>query len=133
MQYLLDTSILIDFLRKKQKVYDFLSHRESDQFVTSALCAFELESGVYRLESRDRALHQKKVTDLLQSLYDVVPFSRKEAEIAGVIQARLSASGTIIDDLDILIAATAISSHSTLVTGNQKHFSRILNLDSIAI
>lgn len=133
MQYLLDTSILIDFLRKKQKVYDFLSHRESDQFVTSALCAFELESGVYRLGSRDRTVHQKKVTDLLQSLYTIIPFSLHEAEIAGEIQARLSSSGTIIDDLDILIAATVISSRSTLVTGNEKHFSRIPNLDCIEV
>lgn len=133
MQYLLDTSILIDFLRKKQKVYDFLSHHESDQFVTSALCAFELFSGVYRLGSRDRTLHQKKVAALLQSLYEIIPFSHREAEIAGKIQAHLSSSGALLDDLDIFIAATAISSHATLATGNPKHFSRIPNLDSVIV
>lgn len=133
MRYLLDTSTLVDYLREKQSVYDFFSQHESDQFVTSAICAFELFHGVFRLRLKDQRSHQDKVVALLQSLYDIISFSSKEAEIAGQIQAKLATSGTLIEDIDVLIAATAISSNATLITGNLKHFSRIPGLELLTV
>ena len=37
MRYLLDTSTLIDYLRKKQRVYNFISDHENDQFITCSI------------------------------------------------------------------------------------------------
>lgn len=43
----------------------------------------------------------------------------------GQIKANLEERGCRIADADIIIAATALESGITLVTGNLKHFSRV--------
>jgi tRNA(fMet)-specific endonuclease VapC len=37
-------------------------------------------------------------------------------------------TGTIIDDMDLLIAATALTMNFILVTNNEKHFRKIAGL-----
>ncbi|MCL2146468.1 MAG: PIN domain-containing protein [Synergistaceae bacterium] len=49
----------------------------------------------------------------------------KTTNIFARIKASLRKSGNIIDDFDILIGATAIENDLTLVTNNERHFSRI--------
>jgi tRNA(fMet)-specific endonuclease VapC len=45
------------------------------------------------------------------------------------LYALLQLSGNIVDDIDLLIAGVAIENELTLITNNDKHFSRIPNLD----
>ena len=44
------------------------------------------------------------------------------------IRARLRRQGQLIPDLDLLIAATAVTHGLTLVTRNRRHFERIPEL-----
>ena len=44
------------------------------------------------------------------------------------IRAALRSRGTLIPDMDLLIAATAMEHDLTLVTGNVRHFGRIPDL-----
>jgi len=46
----------------------------------------------------------------------------------GEIEAVLEKSGSMIGDFDVLIASTAINSDITLVSGNERHFKRIVTL-----
>ena len=46
-------------------------------------------------------------------------------DIFGEIKAGLQKSGHTIDDMDLLIAATAIAQNMVLVTHNTKHFEHI--------
>lgn len=131
MTYLLDTSVIIDLLRKKGGIAQFIRTHEQDVFTTSAACAFELYSGVYRLPKDERAKRSNDVEGVLSSLADVIPFTSTIARVAGSLYAELSRMGTLIDDLDILIAATCLASSATLVTSNTKHFSRISALPII--
>lgn len=133
MIYLLDTSTLINLLRKKKNVYDFIASHESDTFVTSTLCAFELFSGVYRLPKKEQNKHKSEVNSLISSLYEVIPFTREQADIAGNIHAELNTKGERLEDLDVLIAGAALSSRATLITSNTKHFSRISSLPLLAL
>jgi predicted nucleic acid-binding protein len=55
------------------------------------------------------------------------------AKVFGQIRAQLEASGTILPDADLQIAATAIYHDLELVSGNLRHFSRISNLKLIKI
>jgi len=43
-------------------------------------------------------------------------------------KARLKKAGNIVDDLDLLIGATAIENNMILVTNNEKHFTRLQNI-----
>ena len=52
-----------------------------------------------------------------------------EADEFARIQAELLAAGTPIGNNDAMIAAHALSSGSTLVTNNERHFARVSGLD----
>jgi len=62
----------------------------------------------------------------------IIPLTEKAANISAKLYAQLRQSGTIVDDIDLLIAGIAMENEMVLVTNNQKHFSRIegLNIDN---
>lgn len=43
----------------------------------------------------------------------------------GLLKAQLSKEGITVDDFDLMIASTAITYGYTVVTNNEKHFSKI--------
>jgi tRNA(fMet)-specific endonuclease VapC len=59
---------------------------------------------------------------------DTLPFDSPADEYYGSIRARLETAGTPIGGNDLLIAAQALALDLTLVTGNDKEFSRIEGL-----
>jgi predicted nucleic acid-binding protein len=124
---------MIDLLRRKKSVYDFIAGREHDALVTSWICAFEISCGIWRSKPALRAIRQKEFLGLLTSLSDVIPFEKDQADKAGELHALLSSKGIVIDDIDILIAACALTRGATLVTGNAKHFTRIPGLTVISV
>lgn len=133
MTYLLDTSSIIDFLQNRTPIVHFVQKHERDTFTTSTVCVFELWSGISGLEMKKKTLRTQQLGNMLQMLAEIIPFSPEQAKIAGAIYANLSQQGALIDDIDILIAAAALSSQATLVTGNPKHFSRISNLEIVSL
>ena len=50
-------------------------------------------------------------------------------DIFGEIKSNLERKGNVIEDMDILIAATALSHNLILVTNNVKHFEKVKDLD----
>ncbi|MBD3308221.1 hypothetical protein GF339_17375 [candidate division KSB3 bacterium] len=46
----------------------------------------------------------------------------------GEIEAVLEQAGQVIGDFDVLIGSTAIAHDATLVSGNERHFRRIVTL-----
>lgn len=51
------------------------------------------------------------------------------AEEYAVVKTQLRSLGLLIDEFDLLIAATALSGDYVLVTDNVKHFQRITGLE----
>lgn len=130
MIYLLDTTVLIDLLRTRNTI-PFIEEHLNDELLTSSICIFEVYCGIYRLEKSRINLSNNQFHSLLES-FRVVEFTQSHAQIAGEIQANLAMSGTLLEDMDILIAASAIAEGATLVTSNSKHFKRIKNLSVIS-
>jgi tRNA(fMet)-specific endonuclease VapC len=62
-------------------------------------------------------------------LFPVVDVTKSIMETFSDIKADLQKQRNIIDDMDLIIAATAITMNYTLVTNNEKHFSRIPGLE----
>ena len=79
-------------------------------------------------QTRAREHHLKNIEQRVLPAVTVLPYDVGTAEVFGQIRARLEASGTILPDADIQIAATAIYHDLELVTGNLRHFSRIDDL-----
>lgn len=87
---------------------------------------FEIWYGIRKSERR-----QKNASNLLDFLaLDVTPWPLdvEDAEEAGEIRATLARAGTPIGPYDILIAAQARRRGATLVTANEREFSRVPGL-----
>lgn len=128
MIYLLDSSVLIDLLHHKQSAFFFIKSHAQDTMITSVLCAFEVSCGVERSHVNSMERHRNEYKELLISLSGVVSCTAEDAGIAAKIHADLTRKGNKIDDLDMLIAATALRLGATVVTYNPRHFERIKEL-----
>ena len=110
---LLDTDVLIDYLRGQAEAVAFLKQADQALQVSSVTVA-ELYVGVR--EGRER-----EVLDRFIALLEVVDLNSAIAVRAGLWRRDYGKShGTGL--MDALIAATAQHADSTLVTLNAKHF-----------
>lgn len=133
MIYFLDSSVIVNLLRKKANALAFISDHIDDEIITSSICEMEIYAGLYREEQSKMPLRRKQVEDLFGSFYRVLSFDSHQAHIAGEIKALLSQKGEFIGDVDVLIAAAAISANAVLVTANLKHFRKVPNLKTLEV
>lgn len=123
--YLLDTSVIIDYLRGKDKTVDLIDGIEGN-LTSSYVCLAELFEGVHRANNRKDV--KEAVMHFFASLTGIFGLNIEIAESFGKIRKDLKVRGNIIEDLDIFIAATCIVHDLTLVTYNKEHFSRVKDL-----
>ena len=121
----LDTSILIDFYRKKDKSKSlFFKLTESYAlFAVSSITEYELYLG--------NTDDQNVFWDKFFSQITVLPFNTKSAKLSAKIYRQLKTKNKLIDVPDILIAGTAMSNNLPLATLNRKHFERIDDLELV--
>ena len=125
MRYLLDTNICVYFLNKNVKIVDKIASVSADDLAISCFNLTELLFGAYNSEYVDKNLERVRY---IEKTIEVMPFDRKAIDNFAMIKAELKKQGKLIDDLDIPIAAVALSNEMILVTNNEKHFTRIPNL-----
>jgi predicted nucleic acid-binding protein len=110
---LVDTDVLIDFLRGKEKAKVFLSTLVREPVVyISALTVAELYAGMKDHE-------REQTADLIDGL-NVIAVNREIAEKAGHYKRTIKAQTLELDDC--IIAATAFINQAVLATGNLKHY-----------
>lgn len=69
-------------------------------------------------------ISKKRNVEKLQSKFSVIPISRIIDAYAKE-RLRLESIGKRIQDFDLLIAVTSVEENMILVTGNEKHHSRV--------
>ncbi len=111
---LLDTDILINFLRGKVKAKEFLCSLIEDSAIMScsAITVAEIFAGMMEHE-------REKTTALIDGL-NIIDITREIAEKAGSYKNSIKKQSLELDDC--LIAATAFSINAVLATGNIKHY-----------
>lgn len=125
MKYLLDTDVIINFIRGKTQVEEEL--KNSEGFV-SIITVGELVYGAHKSTSPNASL--QKLKSFLQDLsIQVINVDREIVYKFGELKADFEIKGQRLEDFDQLIAATCIVNNLILVTRNTKHFSRIKNLE----
>ncbi len=125
MKYLIDTDILIYFLKNNERVAKKMSKISSDDIVTSIINYTELLFGAYNSLRSESNL--KKFKAFLKNI-NVLDFDKEAAEIFARLKTKLKREGNIIADMDLMIASICLANNATLVTNNLKHFSRIETL-----
>ncbi|MEZ4776483.1 MAG: type II toxin-antitoxin system VapC family toxin [Bacteroidia bacterium] len=123
----LDTSILIDFFRKKKKENTvFYKLTLTYQiFAVSVITEYEIFSG--------STTDQLGFWESFFSQISVLPFDSETDAFAVKIFKQLKARNKLIDIPDILIAATAVKNNMKLATINRKHFDRVGDLELVDI
>lgn len=124
-KYLLETSVIISFLRGKKEAIK-LPEKLKGELSSSFVCLAEIYEGIHR--SRERRKAEKGVLDLFAGLSEIYGLDAEIAKSFGQIRTNLKRRGQVIEDLDILLAATCLANNLTLVTYNPKHFTRVKNL-----
>ena len=125
MQYLIDTSICIFFLRGKLNLDEIIKQKGLENCFISEITVFELKYGAENSDYPNKS--HKAVNNFIRGL-KIIP-------IFGIVEkyARtkvlLKKNGTPIhDEFDLLIGVTALAHELTLVTDNVKDFRHIKNL-----
>jgi tRNA(fMet)-specific endonuclease VapC len=117
---LIDSSIIIDFFRKKNKKETILYQlfQQDQSLAISVLTYYELLCG-----SKTRELQRD--TEKILSLFKVLDFRTDEAILAAGIYRKLKKTNQLIEIIDILIAAQALGYSFKIATLNKDHFTRI--------
>ena len=122
MIYMLDTDIISCFIKDNPKsIRARVSKHGRDEFCISAITLAELMFGLKRNYSKQLDLWLHEILDKFQ----VIAFDDTCAVICGEIRADLEKSGEPLDNMDLLIAASALKAGAVLVSHNTKHFSKI--------
>lgn len=126
--YLLDTNICIYIINNRpqhQHVLYKLNEFKIGNMAISSITASELAFGAQKSARKKQNI---EVLDRLFDILEILPYDHKAISHYAQIRQYLEASGKIIGELDMLIAAHAMSLEMVLVTNNTKEFSRIKGL-----
>ena len=119
--YLLDTDIVVFFLRNKKNIAEHLALLSRNDVFVSEVTVAELE---YGNRCSGRYEENKYMVERFLSSVNIVPFSDAILLYAEE-RYRLRMLGQSIEDFDLLIGCTAVSENLIMVTNNAKHYSRI--------
>ena len=125
-KYLIDSDVLIYFLKGKQEVVQRLSQIPIDDLYISRINYTELIYGAY---SSSRVEQNLKVIEPFLDNFKVLEFTKTSSLIFAKEKARLKKNGNIIADMDLIIASIAIENSCTLISNNIRHFDRVQNLE----
>ena len=124
---LLDTDIFSEVLKRKNKNVERKAeeyYKIFDTYTISMFTIIEILTGFYE------AGYYEKANRFWASVpnWEVLNIDMESSEIVSRLYAVLSKEGTPIGYFDPLIAAIAIRYDLPLVTGNTKHYQRIIDI-----
>jgi hypothetical protein len=118
---LLDTSVVIDFLRNAPPAVAVVDAALSEGIAASEITRFEVLSGMQTEE--------ENATEMFFALLDVLPVVESVARRGAELAQRYRRSHEGIEDGDYLIAATALELGATLLTTNVRHYPMFAGLE----
>lgn len=117
--FLLDTDVLIDFLRGYSNAVDFVAEN-SHKIILSSIVVAELYAGV-------KGATEQIALDNFVSLFTVLPITSGIAKMGGLYKRDYGRSHGV-GLADAIIAATCESENAVLKTLNVKHYPMIKGL-----
>jgi len=126
IKYMLDTDICSYIMREKPlEVLRHFNGLKMEQFSISIITYAEF---MYGIEISPNSQKHRTIVEKFILHVDILPWDQSAAEHYGQIRAELQKKGDSIGAMDMMIAGHARSIKRTLVTNNEKHFSRVFNL-----
>lgn len=125
MAYLIDTDTIIYSIKGDPIVHEHLLKNENIPKFISAITYGELLFGAKKSQNREKNL---AIVYRIKELFPIIDIDKAIIETFSELKVNLQKSGSPIDDFDLLIASTALTMNSILVTINEKHFNKIKGL-----
>ncbi|MFB6144522.1 MAG: PIN domain-containing protein [Candidatus Nanohaloarchaea archaeon] len=129
---ILDTSFLIDLMNGEEEAIEKVEELEEqgENQSTTSVTLFELWSGIQQsnLPEQERQKVMEVVGDRVVHALD-----SEAGKNAGRIDGKLVKEGKTVDPEDSMIAAIALESDETVLTGNQEHFERISEITDLEL
>jgi tRNA(fMet)-specific endonuclease VapC len=120
--YMLDTDTLSYIIKGKPASTRLrFVEIEPSQVAISSIVRHEIQFGLKKLP-RFHSLHRRTETFLAH--ITVLAWDADAADLGAEIRYRMRIQGTPLPEMDIMIAAHAMSLNATLVTNNLRHFRR---------
>jgi len=128
--YLIDTDIVIDFLKNRPEVVNFFQKLGGELIKISIITFIEVQYGIKK--SYQPKENEKRFNDFLKTFsISILPIEASNALKFIDVKLGLEEKKSPLADFDLLIAATAIANNLTLLTRNKRHFLRIKGLKVI--
>jgi tRNA(fMet)-specific endonuclease VapC len=125
MRFLLDANIVSDLMRNPRgRAAERVGQVGQERICTSIVVAAELRYGAAKKASPELL---RRVEGTLRRL-DVIALEPPVDAVYGALRASLEKAGLPIGANDLFIAAQALALGITLVTDNEREFSRVINL-----
>jgi tRNA(fMet)-specific endonuclease VapC len=126
MQYLLDTNVWIQYLKKPgSKIQARLLTVSPNDVVTCSIVLSELLHGAEKYGDRNKRIATVRA---LLSPFQCVPFDDADALQYARIRHSLELNGQVIGPYDLQIAAICLRHSFVLVTSNVSEFGRVSGL-----
>jgi tRNA(fMet)-specific endonuclease VapC len=124
--YMLDTNICIYIIKKRPiGLLEKFNSIPKNSLCISVVTYAELQYGVER--SSSKKMNQKIIQDFISRLI-VLSWDMDAAGKYGKIRSNLEKKGTPIGNMDLMIAAHALSQKCTIVSNNLREFKRVEGL-----
>lgn len=123
MNYLLDTCVISDFLKKIPSVVEHFKVLSPEKIHISSITVMEVEYGLKLNAERAKKI-RPLWTELLKYVH-VIPYSPQCAVASAYLRADLKEKGLPIGPFDVLIAGTSLAHKMIMVTSNSGEFRRI--------
>jgi predicted nucleic acid-binding protein len=109
----IDTSVIIDFLAGDEKIVSLIKEiAEKEEIKTTTITEYELLKHKTELK--------RQVAEKFLSAIIVCPFDRTSARKAALLFEKLSKTGKMINENDLLIAGISLANDEPLLTRDQK-------------
>lgn len=121
---LLDTDICIEILRGNKTViekYKYYDERVAISFMTTGELFYGAEKSKYKEKN-------KNIVDEFLLSIDIINTDTEILKKFGELKFYLSVNNIMLPDADILIASTALTKCTKLITGNIRRYNRFENL-----
>ena len=120
ISYLLDTCILIDFLRGNKSIYDILINNKNINLSISTITMMELILGAF---NKKEVLYIQKAFNNINIIY----INEEISKLGQELMINYNKSHNLVID-DALIAATSLVTKLELMTYNKADFQYIPNI-----
>ncbi|MGH2365989.1 MAG: type II toxin-antitoxin system VapC family toxin [Chloroflexota bacterium] len=122
MRYLVDTDWVAEYLKGRERAVQLLTSLARDGLAISLITFGEIYEGIYF--GHDPQAHERGFREFLR-VVQVLPLNRSVMQRFSRVRGELRRHGQLIGDFDLLIAATALHHGLSVITNDQRHFSRV--------